>query len=380
MRTWFRTGSFRTGSLMIGLIWVVTGSLFAAEPTPGKQVPQSLSSAAVDAKLGYWLFLPKEYGTDDRRWPVMLFLHGAGERGDNLDLVKVHGPPKLVDQRPDFPFIVVSPQCAKDHWWPGEVQQHLLAELLDHVLTQYRADSQRVVCTGLSMGGFGTWALAARHPQRFAAAIPICGGGDPAHAPQLKHVPVWVFHGAKDFVVPLALSEEMVAAVKEAGGRAKLTVYPEAGHDSWTETYNNQAVYDWLLAQRRENPSPLPTADPKVSFAEAAYVDLKLGKPEDKNTFAARIYLTFSRERAAETRARIASQRDALTQAIVDWVNTQPTADLVGNAGRERTRSQVKKLAQQMVFGGSTDAVFDVAFDLYFVRHNGRLVLEAKSP
>jgi flagellar basal body-associated protein FliL len=187
-----------------------------------------------------------------------------------------------------------------------------------------------------------------------------------------------VFHGAKDLVVPLKLSEEMVTAVTNAGGKAKLTVYPEAGHDSWTETYNNQAVYDWLLEQRRETPAALPTADAQASFVEAAFVDLKLGKPEDKNTFAAQVYLTSSRERAAAIHERVSSKRQALTQAIVDWVNAQPTADLVGNAGRERTRAEAKKLAQQIVFGGSTDLAFDVAFDLYFVRHNGRLVLEAK--
>lgn len=349
------------------------------QPTPGKQVEQSLVSPALpDEKLGYLLFLPKDYGKDERKWPVMLFLHGAGERGDDLKLVKVHGPPKIVEQRPDFPFIVVSPQCATNHWWPGDVQQHLLAELLDHVLTRFNADPQRVVVTGLSMGGFGSWTLTARHPNRFAAAVPICGGGDPDDAPKLKNLPFWVFHGAKDVGVPLKLSEDMVSAIQKVGGNAKLTVYPEAGHDSWTETYNNQAVYDWLLAQRRTSPAPLPTANPNVAFVRVGLVELKLGKPDDKNTFAAQVFLTTSRDCAAALRERIAPQREQLAAAILAWVNAEPIEHLVGNAGRERTRVAARELCERIVFAGSPDIAFDVAFDLYFVRHNGRLKLEAK--
>ena len=101
------------------------------------------------------------------------------------------------------------------------------------------------------MGGFGTWALAAAHPERFAAIAPICGGGDPKQAERLKDLPIWVFHGAKDPTVPLARSEEMVKALKEAGGEPKFTVYPDAGHDSWTETYDNPELYEWFLAHKR---------------------------------------------------------------------------------------------------------------------------------
>lgn len=349
------------------------------QPTPGKQVQQShVSPALPGEKLGYLLFLPKDYDKDERQWPVMLFLHGSGERGDDLNLVKVHGPPKLVESRPDFPFIAVSPQCPKDQSWFGEVQPHLLAELLDSVLTRFRADPQRVVVTGLSMGGFGSWTLTARYPSRFAAAVPICGGGDPDDAPQLKSLPVWVFHGAKDTGVPLKLSEDMVAAIQKAGGHAKLTVYPEAGHDSWTETYNNNAVYDWLLAQKRTSPAPLPTASPHAAFVRVGVVDLKLGKPEDKNTFAAHVFLTTSQDCEALLRERIASQRDQLRAAFLAWVNAQPTEELVGKVGRERTRVAARELVERIVFRGQQDIPFDVAFDMYFVRHNGRLRLEAK--
>ena len=108
----------------------------------------------------------------------------------------------------------------------------------------------RLYVTGLSMGGFGSWNLLAEYPGKFAAAVPICGGGDPAKAEMMKETPIWVFHGAKDSAVSIKKSEEMVDALKKAGGNVKFTMYPEAGHDSWTETYNNQEVYKWLLEQK----------------------------------------------------------------------------------------------------------------------------------
>jgi predicted peptidase len=108
--------------------------------------------------------------------------------------------------------------------------------------------------TGLSMGGFGTWTILAKYPNLFAAAVPICGGGDPATAESIKHIPIWAFHGAKDNVVPLERSRQMVDAIERVGGNAKLTVYPEAGHNSWSETYDNPEVYQWLLEHRRHSP------------------------------------------------------------------------------------------------------------------------------
>jgi len=200
--------------------------------------------------LGYLLYLPKGYGEKkDQKWPLILFLHGAGERGSDLSLVKKHGPPKLIDQGKEFPFIVVSPQCPTTSWWPEQVDA--LTALLDEVRSKYAVDAERVYLTGLSMGGFGTWTLASRYPERFAALAPICGGGDKYLVSRLKSVPVWVFHGAKDPVVPLQSSTDMVEALKRAGGDVQLTVYPEAQHDSWTETYNNPKLYEWFLSHRR---------------------------------------------------------------------------------------------------------------------------------
>lgn len=205
----------------------------------------------VKVTMKYLLYLPKDYGPKDS-WPLMLFLHGAGERGANLELVKKHGPPKLVEAGKELPFIVVSPQCPQGRWWePME-----LATLLDEIVEKHKVDKDRIYVTGLSMGGFGTWTLAAYQPKRFAAIVPICGGGEPFATMLLAHVPAWVFHGAKDPVVPLERSQKMVDAMKKFGGNVKLTVYPEAGHDSWTETYANPQLYEWLLQQKRPAQKP----------------------------------------------------------------------------------------------------------------------------
>jgi predicted peptidase len=217
----------------------------------GEQSEQMLEKQITKkVSLRYLLYLPKGYGEKkEQKWPLMLFLHGAGERGNDLNLVKKHGPPKLVDQGKEFPFIIVSPQCPSESWWTEQLDA--LTALLDDVQAKYAVDPDRVYLTGLSMGGFGTWALACRYPERFAAIAPICGGGEWFLAPRLKNVPVWAFHGAKDPVVPLRESTEMVESLKKAGGDVQLTVYPEAQHDSWTETYNNPKLYDWFLSHRR---------------------------------------------------------------------------------------------------------------------------------
>lgn len=236
--------------LIFALAFGVTGTLGQSTAIGARQEAETLKkeiTKAIDCE--YLLYLPKDYGQTDRAWPLMMFLHGAGERGDDLNKVKVHGPPKLIEQGKDFPFIIVSPQCPEGLWWPEKLDT--LIALLDEIESKYAVDKGRVYLTGLSMGGFGTWSLACHQPDRFAAVAPICGGGLWFLADRLKDVPVWAFHGAKDSVVPLALSETMVGAAKMAGGNAKLTVYPEANHDSWTVTYDNPELYDWFLSHAR---------------------------------------------------------------------------------------------------------------------------------
>ncbi|AFZ24481.1 putative peptidase [Cylindrospermum stagnale PCC 7417] len=196
----------------------------------------------------YLLFLPNQDTAKEQLLPTILFLHGAGERGSNLEDVKRHGVAKIVEEQPNFPFIVISPQCPPGQNWSVE----LLSNLLDEAISAYPIDPHRVYLTGLSMGGYGTWHWAAAEPHRFAAIAPVCGGGNPIRARKLKNLPVWVFHGARDNVVPLRESELMVSALKTYGGNVKLTVYPEAEHDSWTQTYNNPQLYEWFLQHRRQ--------------------------------------------------------------------------------------------------------------------------------
>jgi predicted peptidase len=198
--------------------------------------------------VNYLLHLPREYGQNPgTRWPLILFLHGAGERGSDLTKLTAYGPPKLVAEGQELPFIVVSPQVPARSTWDIDA----LNALLDEVLQKYAVDEDRVYLTGVSMGGAGTWRLASAHPERFAAIAPVCGWGDPAMAHRLAGIPTWVFHGAKDDLVPLQASQEMVDALKQAGSEPKFTIYPEVRHDSWTPAYNDPALFKWLLSHRR---------------------------------------------------------------------------------------------------------------------------------
>jgi len=207
--------------------------------------------------LNFLLYLPVDYcASNGKRWPLILFLHGAGERGANLKLVAKHGPPKLVAHGNQFPFVIVSPQCPSGRTWNDEA----LLALLKKIISTHRIDATRVYLTGLSMGGYGAWSLAVNFPEYFAAAAPVCGGGngidvllaEGARKRALQSLPIWAFHGANDTVVPVSESRRMLTALKLAGcRRAKLTVYPKTGHDSYTRTYNNPRLYEWLLKQRR---------------------------------------------------------------------------------------------------------------------------------
>ena len=206
-------------------------------------------------RLNSLLYLPPEYGDDTTtRLPLILFLHGAGERGDDLNILNNHGIPRLLAQGRDLPFVIVSPQCPPNSEW--SLHMDALTALLDHMLDTYRIDRERVYLTGLSMGGRGAWLWAALNTERLAALAPICGRRpdilrNPPQAARLKDLPIWVFHGAQDKIVPVEESLKMVEALEACGGKPRLTVYPDAGHDSWTRTYDNAELYEWFLRQRR---------------------------------------------------------------------------------------------------------------------------------
>jgi predicted peptidase len=230
----------------------------APDTQPNQMAKNFVLKTKQTIEVKYLLFLPKGYSAKSAKtWPLILFLHGAGERGTNVWKVATHGPPKNVVEHPDFPFIVVSPQCPEGELWSNET----LLALLDEITRSYAVDTTRVYLTGLSMGGYGTWSLGVSHPERFAAMAPICGGGEMISillasrdkAPALKTLGVWAFHGAKDPVVPVEESQRMVDAMKKIGAAdVKFTIYPEAGHNSWTEAYKDPELYKWFLEHQRK--------------------------------------------------------------------------------------------------------------------------------
>lgn len=204
-------------------------------------------------QLNYLLHVPPSVPAGGKH-PLIVFLHGRGESGDDLELVKIHGIPRVVKENPDFPFLVVAPQCPLPMSWV--LMADALEALLDETLARPDVDTQRVYLTGLSMGGFGTWHLAVQRPEAFAAIAPVCGGGSmvnslPHRIHRLKHMPVWAFHGADDDVVPLAEQLRLIEPLRElSDADVRFTVYPNTGHDSWTRTYANPALYEWFLKHR----------------------------------------------------------------------------------------------------------------------------------
>lgn len=220
----------------------------AAEP--GKQV-EMLFETSDGASVGYLMYLPKGYAETEAKLPLVLFLHGRGESYGPLSLVAKWGPPLMASEGQNLPYILVSPQCPGDDSWAKPTQQKRLTELLDLVSRTYRVDSTRVYLTGLSMGGYGSWRLAADQPGRFAAVVPVCGGGNPDDAEVLKSIPIWVFHGDQDSAVPFQKSVEMVDAIKAAGGtKVRFTSLEHIGHNCWSATYATPELYDWMLKQK----------------------------------------------------------------------------------------------------------------------------------
>jgi predicted peptidase len=212
-----------------------------------------VASAGRYGRLDYLLHVPPG-AAPAGGWPVALFLHGAGERGRDLELVKREGLPRVVESDPGLALVTIAPQCPPGATWQPFAPTVLA--LLDHVLATRPVDAGRVYLTGISMGGYGTWALAAANPERFAAIVPICGGGlrslgFPERVRELVRVPVWTFHGALDDIVPPDESRRLVDTLTDAGGDVRFTLYADLGHDSWTRAYADPALYEWLLAHRR---------------------------------------------------------------------------------------------------------------------------------
>ncbi len=243
------------------LLPVVLAPLFAcvaplasgAEPVPlvAGQMPQP---ALAEGGYPYQLFIPRGAAQDrdeEARWPLLIFLHGSGERGADIARVKAHGPPKIADRDPDFPFILVSPLLPAEEDW--DIAK--LDAIADHVAARLPVDPDRIYLTGLSRGGHATWRWGALEPGRFAALAPVAGRGDPATACALVGTPIWALHGDRDDVVVPEGSFAMARAIRACGGlRSRLTIYPDLGHNAWDPAYDSPALYLWLLQQRRSPP------------------------------------------------------------------------------------------------------------------------------
>ena len=206
-------------------------------------------------KLRYLLWLPDGYDPAEK-WPLILFLHGRGERGVDVTDVLREGLPRRLAAGFALPAIIAAPQCPTDSDWT--LQDDALLALLDQLGADYAVDLDRMYLTGLSMGARETWRLAAQHASRFAAIVPICGRRpdgvrNVADARSLAALPCWVFHGAQDAVVPISESDELVAALRDYGADVRYTIYPDAGHDSWTQAYAEPELFPWLLSHQRRS-------------------------------------------------------------------------------------------------------------------------------
>jgi predicted peptidase len=236
---------------------------------PSQLLEKRTFKGADGGTLPYRLLKPDGYDPQ-KRYPLVLFLHGAGERGDDNTAQLKHGVAEFTreDVRRKYPCFLAAPQCPRRSSWapisrlgdPHAYHQadrpseplRLALELVESVQKEFSVDEQRLYITGLSMGGFGTWDAITRHPDRFAAAVPVCGGGDLDRADRIARLPIWVFHGAKGPVVKPAYSLGMVTALMKAGGAPGFTQYPEVAHDSWVPAYREPRRYEWLFAQRRK--------------------------------------------------------------------------------------------------------------------------------
>ncbi|WP_395730135.1 prolyl oligopeptidase family serine peptidase [Prosthecobacter sp.] len=215
------------------------------------QAPSSFSGDFV-IKVNYRYLLSKPEGYEDspdKKWPLVVFLHGSGERGTDLELIKKHGPPKLVAAGQKFPAIVASLQCEPNNLW----NPHAVQAVTEHLVKTLRVDPKRIYLTGISMGGFGTWETAFEYPETYAAIAPICGGAGVrwVTAQRLKSMPCWIFHGDKDGAVPIENSQKIYDALKKIDAPVQFTIYPGVGHDSWTQTYANPEFWSWLFEQKK---------------------------------------------------------------------------------------------------------------------------------
>ncbi len=211
---------------------------------------QAMAQQAMDSlQTPYYDYLLMNYGRPTNGRPLLLFLHGSGERGNDLLPITIHGPARHPELMQQTDMVLISPLCPRGEWWStGRLHQ-----FLEEVVKRHKLNPNQIFVTGLSMGAFATWDLAIQYPELIKAIAPVCGGGYVDRVCKMKSVEVWAFHGEKDPVVPVDTSRKMVNTLLRCGGKAKLTIYPDAEHDSWTETYANKELYQWFMTLRNKS-------------------------------------------------------------------------------------------------------------------------------
>lgn len=214
-----------------------------------KQLIEAEEETVLRENLQYYLYFPEDYKDDDHElFPLLLFLHGGGESGDSLAVLKKNGPPKMLTEGKQFPFMILAPQNPhKKKWW----NVHAVMQLLDTVIAHHRVDPKRIYLSGLSRGGSAAWDMAVQYPDRFAALAVVCGMAPVPYASWIRNdLPMWVFHGTEDRSIPFSESENMVEALKKMGYDVRFTVYEGVGHESWIPAYQTEELYDWMMKQK----------------------------------------------------------------------------------------------------------------------------------
>jgi predicted peptidase len=236
--------------LLLTVLVTGTGGIHAADTTG---FLTRTYKGADGAAVKYTVFVPHQQ-EPGKKVPTILFLHGAGEIGDDAVKQARVGLGKAIrEQEKTFPFLVVFPQAQKREpnlvqtWYPGHPEGDRALRILDAAMKEFNGDPQRLYLTGISMGGFGTWKMAQAFPRKWAAIAPICGGGDPTWADTIKNIPCWAFHGEKDSTVPADMSRKMIDALKKAGATPKYDEYSGVGHNSWDKAYATPGLFEWFL-------------------------------------------------------------------------------------------------------------------------------------
>lgn len=230
------------------ILFLVPGSCSAQ--TVSRLIEAEEETVTIE-KLHYYLYFPETYATEENQlFPLLLFLHGGGESGQKLSTLKTNGPPKLIAEGKQFPFIILAPQNPyKKKWW----NTRAVMQLLDTVLAQNRVDPNRIYLTGLSRGGGAAWELAVQYPERFAAMAVVCGMTPVPYAAWIsRDMPIWVFHGTADASIPFSESDNMVKKLRELGHTVRFTVYKGKGHNVWDQAYKTPGLYDWFMEQERK--------------------------------------------------------------------------------------------------------------------------------